>query len=363
LQAGGCGGYAFRTMMTAALISQEFFHGFQQSEPMLWLMAVGGIAMLVFGADRTVTSAAKLASVLGMSKVLIGATVVSLGTTSPEAAVSVNAAFKGDPGLALGNGVGSIICDTALIFGLACCLVRLPKDRFVLSRHGWLQFGAGALLTAVLLGLWALAGDISNVVIPRGVGVVFLLLLVVYLYLSVRWARQHPEIIPQEAKEKIKEDHKPLRALGNLLLLIAGLALVVFGSEVLVGSVRVICQKHQVPEAVIAVTFVAFGTSLPELATAITAIVRGHPELLVGNVIGADILNVLFVVGASATAVPLKVDPVFFYFLLPVMMAVLILLRVFIFSRGDVFRRWQGVPLLAVYALFLFRAIQMGLGG
>ena len=350
-------------MTIAALISQEFFQGFWQSEQVLWLMAVGAIAMLVFGADRVVASAAKLASVLGMSKVLIGATVVSLGTTSPEVAVSVNAAFKGDPGLALGNGVGSIICNAALIFGLGCCLTRLPKDRFVLRRHGWLQFGAAALLTVVLLGLWVISGDISNVEIPRSVGVVFLLLLVVYLYLSVRWARQHPQIIPLGAGRSIRENHKSLRALGNLLLLIAGLALVVFGSEVLVGSVRVICRKHQVPEAVIAVTFVAFGTSLPELATAITSIVRGHPELLVGNVIGANILNVLLVIGASATAVPLKVDPVFFYFLLPVMMTVLILLRVFIFFRGDTFRRWQGIPLLAVYALFLFRAIQMGLGG
>ena len=358
--------------MIAELIPPTFFQGIGDSaEWALWLFAVGGIALLVFGADRAVGAAAKLAAALGMSKVLIGATVVSLGTTSPEAAVSVNAAFQGAPGLALGNGVGSIICDTALIFGLSCCLVHLPKDRFILRRHGWLQFGSGALLTGTALVLWALSGDIDDVYIGPRVGIAFLVLLGVYMYLSVRWARQHPEIIPEEAQVEVKANHRAGQAAVNLALVLFGLALVVFGSEVLIGSMRVVCERHGVPEAVIAATFVAFGTSLPELATAITAIVKGHPDLLVGNVIGADILNVLFVVGASATAtvVPLpdgtcvpglKVDPIFFYFYFPTMMLVLLLLRLYIFARGDRFRRWHGIPLLAIYAVFVVLAVILG---
>ena len=347
--------------MIAELIPSTFFQGIGESaEWALWLFAVGGIALLVFGADRAVGAAAKLAAAMGMSKVLIGATVVSLGTTSPEAAVSVNAAFQNNPGIALGNGVGSIICDTALIFGLSCCLVRLPKNRFILRRHGWLQFGAGALLTVTALVLWAISGDIDEVYIGREVGIGFLVLLGVYMYLSVRWARQHPEIIPEEAQEEMKANHRTGRAVANLALVLFGLALVVFGSDVLIGSMKVVCERHGVPETVIAVTFVAFGTSLPELATAITAIVKGHPDLLVGNVIGADILNVLFVVGASATAVPLKADPIFFYFLLPTMMLVLMVLRLCIFARGDRFRRWQGIPLLAIYAAFVVLAVMLG---
>jgi cation:H+ antiporter len=347
--------------MLADLISPVFFEA--RAEWALWLISVVGIAMLVFGADRTVGAAAKLASALGLSKVIIGATVVSLGTTSPECAVSVNAALKGDPGLALGNGIGSIICDTALIFGLCCCLTRLPKDRFVLNRHGWLQFGAGALLTGVALGLWAMSEGIDAVYLPRAVGWGFLVLLACYLYLSVRWSRQHPEIVPLEAQATIKPKAKRLRAVGNLLLLGLGLALVIGGSELLIGSVKVICERHGVPEAVIAVTFVALGTSLPELMTAIMSIIKGHPELLVGNVIGADILNVLFVIGASAAAVPLKIDPIFFYFLLPTMMVVLLLLRLFIFAKGDQFRRWQGIPLLLAYAAFVTLAVVLGVHG
>ena len=345
--------------MIAVLIPQSFFQG--QADFLLWLMVAGAVALLVLGADRVVASAAKLAATLGLSKVIIGATVVSLGTTSPEAAVSVNAAFKGDGGLALGNGVGSIICDTALIFGLCCCLVRLPKDRFVLRRHGWLQFGAGALLTLVVLLLWGISGDIQKVQLPRAVGIGFVVLLVLYLYLSVRWSARHPEIIPGAARANMKENHKARRAMGNLAVLALGLVLVVGGSDLLVGAVRTICERRDVPKAVIAVTLVAFGTSLPELVTALASVIKGHAELLVGNVIGADILNVLFVIGASAVAKPLDVNPLFFYLFLPAMMLVLVLLRLYIFMSGSTFRRWQGVPHLIVYVAFTLLTVRFGL--
>jgi len=326
----------------------------------LWVLTALSLALLVYGADRAVASAAKLAAAMGLSKVIIGATVVSLGTTSPEAAVSVNAAFQGDGGLALGNGVGSIICDTGLIFGLCCCLRRLPKDRFILFRHGWLQFGSGALLTVIVLLLWMMSGDLKDVRIPRTIGWGLLALLVLYMYLSVRWSRQHPEIVPPEARPEMRKNHKPGRALGSFVLLVFGLGMVVGGAEVLIGSVKVICHRHDVPKPVIAATVVALGTSLPELVTAIAAVIKGHPGLLVGNVIGADILNVLFVIGASAAAVPLRVDPIFYWFLIPVMMIVLALLRIWIFFPGGTFRRWQGVPLLGVYVIFVILNFKLG---
>jgi cation:H+ antiporter len=344
--------------MLAEIIPHAFFDA--RGDLILWLLVVGSIGLLVFGADRVVSSAAKLAATLGLSQVIIGATVVSLGTTSPEAAVSVNAAFQGDGGLALGNAIGSIICDTALIFGLGCVLTRLPKDRFVLDRHGWLQFAAGLLLTLVLLALWALAGDINQVVIPRKVGFGFVAILIWYLYISVKWSRQHPVLIPEEAaKVKIDSAHKRREALIDLVLLFLGLSLVVFGSELLIGSVKVIAVRHRVPPEVLAVTLVAFGTSVPELATAIASIVKGHSELLVGNIIGADILNVLFVVGLSSAAVPLKVDPFFYVFLVPVMMVSLTMFRIFIFWKGSTFRRWQGIPLLLLYLFFVIVTVRL----
>jgi cation:H+ antiporter len=343
--------------MLAGIIPESVFHA--QAEWLLWLMAVGGIAVLVLGADWAVGAGAMLAATLGMSKVIIGATVVSLGTTSPEAFVSVRAAWGGDPGLALGNGVGSIIADTALIFGLCCVLRRLPLDRFVLNRHGWLQLGSGVLLTGVALLLLAHSGDIHDVFIPRWVGAGLLVLLVAYMYLSVKWTRRHPQMV-EGVKVAAPANHKGRRSVRYLMVVFLGLALVVMGAETLIGSVQEICYRHRVPSAVLAVTLVAFGTSLPELATAIAAILKGHGDLMVGNIVGADILNVLFVIGASATAVPLKVQPFFFYLFFPVMMLVLVLLRVFIFTSGETFRRWQGIPLLAAYVAFIVLTLHFG---
>ena len=325
---------------------------FDQHSAILLVFVAASIVLLVFGADRAVTAAVRLARAIGMSTVIIGATVVSLGTTSPEAFVSVTAAFKGKGGLALGNGVGSIICDTALIFGLCCCLGRLPKDRFILRRHGWLQLGSGVLLAGVLFVLAWLNGGFVGVMIPRAVGAMFLALLVGYMWISVRWARQHPSA-PSEI-ERAAAARATGRGVvaGSLVMLVGGLALVLVGSNVLIGSVEELAIRCRVPRSILAVTLVAFGTSLPELVTGITSIVKGHPELLIGNVIGADILNVLFVVGASATAVPLGVPLEFYYLHIPVMLLALVLLRTFIWADGPTFRRSHGVWLLLTFASY-----------
>ncbi len=333
--------------MLADLIPESFF--IARETWLLWLLTAGGIVVLVAGADRAVNAAVRLAGELGMSKVIIGATVVSLGTTAPEAAVSVMAAFNNKPGLALGNGVGSIICNTALIFGLCCCIARLPKDRFILYRHGWLQLGSGALLVASIFVLAAMNGSFEGVVVPRTVGFIFVALLAGYLYLSVRWARKRPDVSVADLPNAPPKEHRATKAIVDLGMLVVGLVLVVGGSGVLVGSVSQICLRYGVPQSVLAVTVIAFGTSVPELATAIASIIKGHPELLIGNIIGANILNVLFVIGVSAMASPLGVPMEFFYIHLPVMMVSLLLFRFYIFLPRPGFRRWQGVVLLAVF--------------
>ena len=347
--------------MIGSLIPEQWITGLAGQEWALWLLSIGAMAALVVGADRAVGAAARLASALGLSKIIIGATIVSLGTTSPEATVSVLAAWRGNPGLALGNGIGSIICDTALIFGLCCVLKRLPLDRFLLNRQGWLQLASGVLLAGIVGLLWLFAGgDLAQVTIGRWVGVLLLLLLVGYMWLSIHWSRQHPQMLPDEATvEDPAREHEGGRVAGNLIMLALGLALVVGGSDLLVASATQICRNYNVPEAVIAGTFVAFGTSLPELVTALTALIKGHSELSIGNVIGADILNVLFVIGASATAAPLNVDPATFYLLIPTMLVVLVLFRLYVaFNRGT-FKRWQGVPMLAIYAAYVLLSVLM----
>jgi cation:H+ antiporter len=327
----------------------------------LLLVAAVSTYLVVRGADWLVEGASGIALRLGLSKVIIGATIVSLGTTSPEAAVSVLAAWTGRPGLALGNAVGSIIADTGLIFGLGCLMRRLPVDRFILSRQGWVQFGSAVLLAALSYGVWIVYG--AEAALYRWVGILLVALLVAYLWMSVRWGREHRQLAggtPDGEDVLAKASRDPSWKLG--LMFVAGLALVLVFAHVLIGAVEELAGRWGVPQVVIASTIVAMGTSLPELLIGITAVRKGHPELLIGNVIGADVLNVLFVVGASAMAAPLRViDPsserpaIFLVLHLPVMLTILLLFRVYIFDalRTGAFRRWFGAPLIAIYVVYV----------
>jgi len=355
--------------MLANFIPDQWFAGFEQDRAwMLWLLCAAAIVLLSIGADRVVAAAVRLATVLGMSKVIIGATIVSLGTTTPEMFTSVTASFAGKSGLALGNGIGSIICDTGLIFGLAACIRCLPVDKRIQARHGRLQLLSGVLLAALVYGLAVVHGGIAGLVIHQWVGFVLVALLVGYLWISVHWARQFPDLVPAEAAKPspavtaggVRRPRKLLMAMVNLLILAAGLAMVIFGSNLLVGSASALCHKYGVPESVLAATLVAFGTSLPELVTAVASLIRGHADLLIGNIMGADILNVLFVVGLSATATPLKVDRDTTIILLPAMLLVLVMLRVFVLTTGDRMKRWHGVALLSAYAAYAAVVITVG---
>lgn len=339
------------------------------------LLVVGAVAMfaLMNGADWLVKGASGIAYELGVPKIIVGATVVSLGTTAPECAVSVMAAWADQPGLALGNAVGSIIADTGLIFGLGCLLVALPADRFVLSRQGWVQVGSAMLLAALCYGAYAL--DRNDASLDRWVGALFLALLVAYMAISIRWSKQmagrappmHGHGEPPAAQHSKGVDgartasgaKKTFFLLG---LIVVGLAVVVLSSDVLIKSVSEMALQIGIPDVVIASTVVALGTSLPELVVGLTSLRRGHPELLLGNVIGADILNVLFVIGASAIAKPLPIiDPhanppeIFLWMHLPMMLLVLLTFRVFIHAavKKGHFSKWMGWPLVGMYLAFV----------
>ena len=315
-----------------------------QSMIVLLIIIVICIAALSMGADWMIDGVVDLAERTGMPKIVIGATVVSLGTTLPEAFVSVMAAYMGNPGLALGNGVGSIIADTGLIFGLTCVLAAVPVNRFILNRTGWVQVGAATLLVVISVGVLLFSDNGPQ--LDRWVGFLFLALLAAYLYITYVWAKQGSGVLPED---EIAE-HELMSVGKSWLLIIGGLFLVILGARVLVPSASEIAIRVGVPDDVIAATMVAFGTSLPELMTAIAAVRKGHPEITVGNIVGADVLNVLFVIGAAAAAAPLVIPMNFFYFHFPAMLIILFSFRVFIsMNKEGVFHRWQGFWLLGVY--------------
>ena len=324
----------------------------------LLLIVVVSVALLSKGADWMIDGVVELAVRTGLPKIVIGATIVSLGTTMPEAFVSVVAAFLGNPELALGNAVGSIIADTGLIFGLTCLLAVVPVNRFILNRTGWVLLGSAVLLVTLAMIALVTAGA-AEPVLGRGVGVFFLTLLVAYMYVTYRWAKQGTGVLVDD--EVVTEEPRSLPVVW--LMIVGGLVLIIVGARVLIPAASEIAVRAGVPQDVIAATLVAFGTSLPELMTAISAIRKGHPEITVGNIVGADVLNVLFVTGAAATAAPLAIPDNFYLFHFPAMLIILISFRAFISTTNTSFRRWHGAWLLGVYVVYVALQYTLNLGG
>ncbi|RKU30745.1 sodium:calcium antiporter [Candidatus Poribacteria bacterium] len=318
--------------------------------PSIGLLLIVAVMLYTLGkgADWLVDEAVVLSTRWGLGKAVIGATIVSIGTTTPEAAVSVFSAIQGKPDLALGNAVGSIICDTGLILGLASLIAPLSFNRQLASRLSNVQVGAGILMVLACFP-WSSTAVIftQGGNLPQIMGFIFVVLLGLYVWQSIRWASSTPTDGEEES------EHYESSAALTLLKLIGSIAIVVISAQILIPTVSVLAERFNVPKAIIAATLVAFGTSLPELVTAITAVRRGHGELAVGNIIGADILNVLFVAGVSASATPtgLKASPQFFQFLFPAMVFILIVFRIGIFVSGSQLKRPFGFVLVGTYIL------------
>jgi cation:H+ antiporter len=331
---------------------EEALEHFVQGLPTILLFVMIAVSLLVLGkaADCLVDEAVLLSERSGIPKTIIGATIVSLGTTAPEAAVSVFAAIQGQPGLALGNAVGSIICDTGLILGVACLIAPLKLDRQIVNRQGWIQLGAAAALVAFCFP-WNSPGSVftQGGNLAQWAGFVFLGALGIYIWQSIRWAGKGSGLADAV------EDHASSEAtLVIVLKLIGAVAVVVISARILIPAVHEIATRMHVPESIIAATLVAFGTSLPELVTAVTAARKGHGELAVGNIVGADILNVLFVAGAAAAVTPsgLAAGGHFFLVLFPMMLLILLVFRVGILLSGDHMKRPFGYVLLTAYAVY-----------
>jgi len=266
----------------------------------------------------------------------------------------------GNPGLALGNGVGSIIADTGLIFGITCLLVAIPVNKHILNRTGWVQVGAAVLLVLLSIQALLMAPEGGIPILQRWVGFLFLGLLVVYLYMTYVWSTRGNGQMSAE-RELDKTQIRGMTITWGMI--IGGLVLVIASARVLIPSASEVAVRFGVPDDVIAATMVAFGTSLPELITAISAIRKGHPEITLGNIVGADVLNCLFVIGAAAVAAPLEIPQNFYYFHFPAMLIILFSFRLFIsVNKTGTFKRWQGAWLLGVYFVYIYQQYASNIG-
>src|SRR6056297_95707 len=330
---------------------EALVYNFLINLPTILLFLVGAFSLFTLskGADILVNQAVGLSIKWGVPKIIIGATIVSLGTTLPEASVSVLAALKGNPDLALGNSVGSIIANTALIIGIASLIGKLPLDKNTINKQGRIQYLTGVLLVIVSLPFLSegLGGNIS-----QAVGIMFLVLLASYIYYSIKKAKETSmeNISIKEVSENL--DNRPI--LIKFILMVSGMALVIISSKVLIPTVEIGAIRIGIPQSIIAATLVAFGTSLPELITAITAVRKGHGELAIGNIIGADILNVLFVVGgaAAATSQGLSVPQNFYKVQFPTMLIILLAFRCFSKKGSDINKK-EGIFLLGMYMIYI----------
>lgn len=320
---------------------------FLAAKGIFWIfctLAVGFYA-LYKGSHWFVDGAAGVAKKLGIPPVIIGMTIVSLGTTSPEATVSIMSALGGKPAFALGNVIGSIITNTALIFGLGCTLSKIPADRFIFKRQGMVKLFS--CMSFIALCYMLLIFDCHY--IARPFGFVLLAVLVWYIFKSVKWAKEHHETGIIDRQHILAQ--KPLAVLS--LIFLAGLVTVIIASRVLIASATQICIRFGIPDDVIAATVVAFGVSVPELATGIASLVKGHKEILLGNIIGANILNVLLVIGGAASIAGLKITPVFYYLHFPFFVAVVVLFTLFSAISKNYYSRAFGPILLVIYTAYV----------
>ena len=309
------------------------------------LLFLLGLVCLIKGGDWFVDGATGIARRFRLPELLIGATVVSIGTTLPEVMVSTTSALQGHGEIAYGNAIGSVICNTALIAALTVAVRPGKVDRAALRTPVAFFFAA-----AVFYALAAYtAGYFSRVI-----GCVLLAMFVVYMAVTVRQMKKQPEATAEPAEE-VRE----LPLWQELALLVVGAALIALGANLLVDNGTLIAQALGVPESVIALTFVALGTSLPELVTAVTSLLKGHSALSLGNVIGANLFNLVLVSGASIALSPFSIPQsstiagrnASLVMDIPVMFAVMGLLTVPALMRGRL-ARWQGVTLLGIYAAF-----------
>ena len=307
------------------------------------LLFIVGLLFLIKGGDWFVDGASALARRFHLPELLIGATVVSIGTTLPEVMVSTMSALSGHGEIAYGNAIGSVICNAALIAAITIAVRPGKVDPKTLKMPVLFFFAAAAIYCVAAYGF----GKFT-----RPMGFIMLAMFVAYMVANVLQMKNAPA-------EEHEEEEEPMPLPKMLVLLVLGAVLIALGANLLVDNGTLIAQALGVPESVIALTFVALGTSLPELVTAITSLIKGHSDLSLGNVVGANVFNLVLVSGVSVTLAPFTVPQSATIFgmnsslvlELPVMIAVMVLLTAPALLKGKL-SRVQGVALLVIYAVF-----------
>lgn len=299
------------------------------------LLLVAGIAVVLWGADRLTVGAAGIAGRLGIPQLVIGLTIVAAGTSMPEFFVSLLSAINGTPDLAVGNVVGSNIFNTLLIVGCTAMVAPVAIQRVTVRRD--IPF---AVLASVVLMVMCMDSRISRID-----AAVLIVLFAGFMWMTLRGARKDGSA-PEESSAT-----EPVGAVKAVLMMVAGLVCLVIGSDVFVDNASAIARSLNVSDAVIGLTIVAGGTSLPELATSVVSARKGDSGIAIGNVLGSNVFNILAILGVTGLVRPMSIQGITTADL-SMMILSMVLLWLFSFTKYRV-QRWEGAVLAAVFAAYM----------
>lgn len=313
-----------------------------------YLLLIIGFALLIKGADFFVDGASKIAKALHVSPLLIGLTIVAFGTSSPEATVSIVAALEENAGVAIGNVVGSNIFNITFVVGLTALLSPLKVESETIRKE--IPFTLLASTSLLILISDISLQSLSSNFITRGDGFIFLLFFAIFLYYIFEVARH--------SRDKIKQENVAVEEPSwgkNILFTLGGLAAIIFGGDLTVNSSIKIAYSFGMSETLVGLTIVAVGTSLPELITSVTAALKKQSEIALGNIVGSNIFNILFVLGAASVISPLAVDP---KIVVDVVLMIILTVVLLIFSRSNSrIGKIEGIILAVAYIIYMIYII------
>ncbi len=306
------------------------------------LLLLIGFGLIIFGSDLFIDKTVWIAKIFKIPNIIIGATLVSFGTTLPEVMVSTASALRQNTQIAFGNAIGSIAVNTGFILALTIILSRPNlKDKKSIVKTG--SFSTFLILLLIFFSYYF--GELGTVA-----GITLIALLILYIYFNVKDAKA-------SAKELIEDEQLergPKILAKNIFFLLVGLGFTILGANLLVVHGEKIARFLGVSDIVIGLTLTAFGTSLPELVTSITAIFKGVHDISIGNVLGANVLNILLVLGVSSNIYPIPTPMEYFTLHIPYVLILTILVVMFSLLNKKNLKRWNGLVILASYVGYLF---------
>lgn len=320
---------------------------------MVYILLIIGFICLVKGADFFVSGSSAIARHFNISTFIIGLTIVAFGTSLPEAAVSVTAAMKGANGIAVGNVLGSNIFNLLVVLGFSSIIKACPVTKSALRFEYPLSIIAAAVLIVLLTGIGEAALNLSRID-----GVILALIFILFLIITTKKVlKSKDEIVDSDDNDDSDEPEIPLPK--GAVYSIIGVAGIIFGGDLVVDSATQIAQSFGIDETLIGLTVVALGTSLPELVTSVVAAIKGETDIAVGNVIGSNLFNILFVLSLSVIIHPIKVN-IFTIYDAAILVAVSLIAYIPMLRKKSITRIW-GILFLAMYAVYLFYIIARSL--